>query len=39
MTGGSSSNCVRVGYNGRSYHWTNASYELCVPVCFRIDEA
>lgn len=39
VTSGSSSGCVVVYLSGDSYHWGYASYELCVPVCFRIDEA
>lgn len=33
-----SSGCVSVTEDGRSFHWA-PSLELCVPVCFRIDEA
>lgn len=39
VAGGSSTNCVGVYNHGYSYHWNGASIELCVPVCFRIDEA
>jgi len=39
VTGGSSTSCVYVTSSGHSDHWGNASGELCVPVCFRIDEA
>lgn len=35
---GTSSHCVDVGGHGQSIYW-DASYELHVPVCFRIDEA
>ena len=35
---GDSTNCVNVSYNGHSFN-LGASNELCVPVCFRIDEA
>lgn len=35
---GYSTGCVGVGNNGDSGYWA-ASYELHVPVCFRIDEA
>ena len=35
---GYSTLCVAVSHNGDSGHWS-ASYELYVPVCFRIDEA
>lgn len=36
VASGSSSNCVYVIGNGSSDGWGNASYELCVPVCFII---
>ena len=36
VTGGSSTGCVNVNINGDSIYWYNASYELCVPVCFII---
>lgn len=35
---GHSTGCVLVSYGGHSNNW-GASNELCVPVCFRIDEA
>ena len=35
---GYSANCVYVNNYGTSSYW-NASGELYVPVCFRIDEA
>ena len=37
VTGGSSTDCVVVGYSGISSHWYDASDELCVPVCFIIQ--
>ena len=39
VTGGSSSYCVYVSNYGLSSYWSGASDGLCVPVCFRIDEA
>lgn len=36
---GSSTRCVTVTTDGYSHGWGNASSELPVPVCFRIDEA
>ena len=39
VASGSSTGCVSVSNNGYSYDWGNASSELRVPVCFRIDEA
>ena len=39
VTGGSSAICVHVYNYGHSDSWYDASGELCVPVCFRIDEA
>ena len=35
---GTSTHCVHVTHDGSSGNWY-ASGELCVPVCFRIDEA
>ena len=35
---GNSTHCVSVNNVGNSGNW-GASYELYVPVCFRIDEA
>ena len=35
---GNSARCVFVTSDGFSSYW-DAGYELCVPVCFRIDEA
>lgn len=35
---GTSTGCVNVNGGGASGDWY-ASAELCVPVCFRIDEA
>lgn len=37
VAGGSSTGCVGVSYNGYSGYWSDASYELCVPVCFIIQ--
>ena len=39
VSGGSSAGCVSVDNGGCSNGWGNASHELRVPVCFRIDEA
>ena len=37
VTSGSSTSCVHVSSCGYSDGWTNASHELCVPVCFIIQ--
>lgn len=39
VSGSSSTRCVNVNNGGRSGDWDYACSELCVPVCFRIDEA